>query len=93
MAALGALLIPVGCCLVDKHYGTGKTYMYFEVHVRFSKYRYVLVQNQVTPCRVCEFRGLENLRMHGIKGRRPLENWVFQSEKCSKNTLVMGDFN
>ena len=21
-----------------------------------------LVQNQVTPCRVCEFRGLENLR-------------------------------
>ena len=52
-----------------------------------------LVQNQVTPCRVCEFRGLENLRMHGVKGRRPLENWVFQSEKCSKNTLVMGDFN
>ena len=27
--ALGALLIPAGCCLVDKNYGTGKTYGYF----------------------------------------------------------------
>jgi len=36
-----------------------------------------LVQNEVTPPKQCEFRGLENLKMHDIKGRRPLENRVF----------------
>ena len=37
----------------------------------------VMVQNEVTPHKQCEFRGLENLKMHDIKGRRPLENRMF----------------
>ena len=35
------------------------------------------VQNEVTPPQVGDVRGLENLRMHGTKGRRPFENRVF----------------
>ena len=38
-------------------------------------------------CGVCEPRGLSNLRMNGVKGRRPLENQVFSGEKCSKTHL------
>ena len=37
----------------------------------------VLVLAQVTPPQVGDARGLENLRMHGTKGRRPFESQVF----------------
>ena len=30
LAALGALLIPAGCRLVDENCGSGKTYLYFD---------------------------------------------------------------
>ena len=36
-----------------------------------------VVQNEVTSPKQCEFRGLGNLRVHGVKGRRPLGNQVF----------------
>ena len=50
------------------------------------------VQNEVTPPKQCEFRGLENLKMHDIKGRRPLENRVFSSQKMLEKDTCEGEF-
>ena len=35
------------------------------------------VQNEVTSPKQCEFMGLGNLRVQGVKGRKPLGNQVF----------------
>ena len=52
-----------------------------------------LVQNEVTPPKQCEFRGLENLRMHGVKDRGPLEKSGVLEREMLKNTLLTGHLN
>ena len=52
-----------------------------------------LVQNEVTPCRVCEPRGRETPGKAGSRGRRPQKNGQFRPEECFKIALVIGCFN